>query len=62
MREFWRQRKVRQVIGEVGRSTLYEWIAAGSFPAPISIGKRAVAWDSTAVLKWMEDRLKGDKA
>lgn len=58
MRELWRQRKVRQMIGDVGRSTLYEWIQGGSFPAPISIGKRAVAWDSLAVSEWIEARVK----
>lgn len=29
----------------LARSTIYQTIKAGSFPAPIQIGPRAVAWD-----------------
>jgi prophage regulatory protein len=34
---------VLRVTG-LGRSTIYRWIAAGSFPAPVRLGTRAVAW------------------
>ena len=28
----------------LGRSTIYRWIADGSFPPPVRLGPRAVAW------------------
>jgi prophage regulatory protein len=31
-------------ITGLGRSTIYRWIAEGSFPAPVRLGRRAVAW------------------
>ena len=55
--EFWRQPKVSQIVG-LRRATIYRRIAEGTFPAPISLGARAVAWNSADVLRWMEERLK----
>jgi prophage regulatory protein len=31
-------------ITGLGCSTIYRWIAEGSFPAPVRLGPRAVAW------------------
>lgn len=51
--------RIRQVLERIGksRSALYADIQAGSFPAPIRLGERAVAWDSYAVDDWMEARV-----
>lgn len=42
------------VIAATGlsKSTIYEKIKAGTFPAPIPIGPRAVAWDAGAIATW----------
>jgi len=47
------------VIGIVGRqrTAIYGDIKAGTFPAPVRIGLRAVAWDSAEILKWQEQRI-----
>ena len=41
----------------VSKSTLYLWISQGKFPAPHSLGGRAVAWLQSEVDAWMESRL-----
>lgn len=52
--------RIKQVIAATGmsRSWIYEAIRRGEFPAPISLGARAVAWDSAAVATWQECRLR----
>lgn len=47
-----------QVIARTGmkRSTLYQAIQRGDFPAPRKIGRRAVAWPSDAVDAWINSR------
>ncbi len=51
--------RIKQVIAATGmsRSWIYDAIRRGDFPAPISLGARAVAWDSAAVAEWQECRL-----
>lgn len=46
------------VLGRVplGRSQLYTFIANGSFPQPIKIGPRAVAWDDDEIDAWIAAR------
>lgn len=46
------------VIERVGlcRSSLYRRVAEGTFPPPIKLGARAVAWDSCAIDAWIEAR------
>ena len=39
------------------RSTLYLKIKRGEFPAPVSLGPRAVAWSSDDVERWIQDRI-----
>ena len=43
--------RLRQVIEATGRSrsSIYEAIKEGTFPPPIPIGARAVAWDAEAI-------------
>jgi prophage regulatory protein len=49
----------KQVEARTGlsRSTIYLRIARGEFPAPISLGVRAVGWPSDAVDQWIADRI-----
>ena len=45
------------------RSSIYARIAEGTFPPPVSLGARAVAWDSRAVDAWIAERIaNGPKA
>lgn len=48
--------RLKQVQSRVGlsRSSIYQRIQEGSFPAPIALGKRAVAWDSTEIDAWID--------
>lgn len=50
----------KQVEARTGlsRSTLYAYIKAGTFPASISIGARAVGWLEPEVDAWVENCIK----
>jgi len=39
------------------RTTIYEMIKAGNFPAPVHLGPRAVAWVESEVEAWMQERI-----
>ena len=39
------------------RAHIYNLISQGRFPKSISLGARAVGWDSVAVEKWIEERI-----
>lgn len=41
----------------LGRSAIYERIAEGTFPKPVSLGGRAVAWVSDEVEAWIMARI-----
>jgi prophage regulatory protein len=47
--------RLRQVSARTGlaRSTIYERIKAGEFPAQISLGARAVGWLEAEVEAWI---------
>lgn len=40
------------------RSTIYAIVSDGTFPAPVRIGKRAVAWRESDVSDWIQSRVK----
>lgn len=50
--------RVPQVIARTGmkRSTLYQAIQRGEFPAARKIGRRAVAWRAEDVDAWINSR------
>lgn len=56
MRKLLRVRDVLECTG-LGRSTMYTLIKEGKFPPPTKLSARCVAWDSTAVNQWIEERL-----
>jgi prophage regulatory protein len=39
------------------RSTIYEQVARGEFPAPIKLGRRASAWLEADIERWIADRI-----
>ena len=51
--------RLAEVIHSTGRSrsSIYSDIKEGVFPKPIKIGKRAVAWSSEDITKWIDDRI-----
>ena len=51
--------RLPEVIKRTGylRTSIYEKIAEGTFPAPIKLGPRAVAWVSEEIDKWMDARI-----
>jgi prophage regulatory protein len=50
-RSFVRRKQVEQRTG-LARSTIYQRIKDGTFPAPIRIGSRAVAWLESDIEDW----------
>lgn len=51
-----RRPQVQQRTG-LSRSTIYDHIAKGNFPAPISLGDRAVAWLESEIDSWIAHRI-----
>ena len=51
--------RLPEVINRTGyrRTSIYEKISEGTFPAPIKLGPRAVAWVSEEIEKWMDARV-----
>lgn len=47
---------VQQRTG-LSRSTIYARIALGDFPAPVSLGPRAVGWTNDSINQWIEGRV-----
>lgn len=55
-RTFLRLPDVRARVG-LSRSQIYKMIAKGTFPAPIALSERAVAWDEESIDAWMDSRM-----
>lgn len=41
----------------LGRSTIYNYIADKTFPKPVKLGKRSVAWVESEVQDWILARI-----
>jgi prophage regulatory protein len=56
--------RLPKVIDRTGlsKSTIYSFILAGTFPKPISLGERAVAWQESDISEWIEKRIAASKA
>ena len=50
-----RRNDLLELLG-LSRSTLYNMIRAGRFPAPMRIGQRAVGWREATVKDWLAAR------
>ena len=47
---------VKQKTGQ-SRSTIYDKVQRGEFPAPVKIGERAVGWVEAEVDSWVKARI-----
>lgn len=56
LQSFLRLKQVKILTG-FSRSWIYEAIRRGDFPAPISIGVRAVAWTEKSIADWQAQRI-----
>ena len=56
MSRFLRRRSVEDRTG-LSRSTIYLQVQCGTFPRPVRIGGRAVAWLESDIDAWIEARL-----
>lgn len=52
-----RRNEVMRLTG-LPKSTLARMVREGTFPAPVRIGKRSVAWRESEVLEWIRSRQK----
>lgn len=55
------QRIIRRKVVEdktgLSRSSIYLFISKGKFPAPISLGEKAVGWVESEVDSWVNQRI-----
>lgn len=51
--------RLKEVLDSTGlaRSTVYKYIAEGTFPKPVSLGDRAVGWVESEVHEWILARI-----
>ena len=51
--------RLQEVLERVplSRTSIYNWINAGTFPRPIKIGPRSVAWLESAVDEWIANKV-----
>ncbi|WP_293267699.1 AlpA family transcriptional regulator [Neptunomonas sp.] len=56
-----RRPEVEKLVG-LSRSTIYIRISRGTFPKPISIGGRLIAWPEKSIQDWIQDRIDEGKA
>lgn len=40
----------------LSRSTIYDWMKRGTFPRPVKLGARVVAWRERDLNEWMSSR------
>jgi prophage regulatory protein len=45
----------------LGRSSIYDGVSKGTFPSPIKIGARAVAWLADEIAAWIDARIKASR-
>ncbi len=53
-----RRAEMLKIIG-MKHSMVYKWIKDGTFPAPIQLGERAVAWNSHEIDQWVRNKING---
>jgi prophage regulatory protein len=54
---FWRLNKVLAETG-LSKSTVYDLVKKGNFPAGVRLANKAVGWVDTEVMAWQEGRVK----
>ncbi|GGC62081.1 helix-turn-helix transcriptional regulator [Marinobacter halophilus] len=56
-----RRKEVEAITGR-SRSAIYEGMSTGTFPKPVKIGARAVAWPESVIRNWIAERMEGVQA
>lgn len=56
------QATVRERLGGIGRTTLWNWVREGTFPAPIRVGPKRIMWRESVVNAWIESQTDKDPA
>jgi len=53
--------KLKEVMTKtsLGHSSIYKFIAEGSFPKQVSLGTKSVAWVESEVDEWIEEKVRG---
>lgn len=51
-----RRPEVEQLVG-LSRSTIYTRLEKGTFPKPVPLGGRLVAWVESDIQAWIEERI-----
>jgi prophage regulatory protein len=59
--QFLRLPEVKAVTG-LGKTSIYELIRDKSFPAPVRLGTRAVAWIRSEVTQWALERVHASRS
>lgn len=56
--------RLHEVIEQIGlsRSTIYLRMSKGEFPKSITLGERAVGWNSEDINQWVDERIAASKA
>ncbi|MEY8118517.1 helix-turn-helix transcriptional regulator [Falsihalocynthiibacter sp. BN13B15] len=52
----YRRTEVEKITG-LSRSLIYSMMDEGEFPRPMRMGKKAVAWQESAIVDWLNSRL-----
>lgn len=47
--------EVIKLVG-LGRTSIYDMMAKGIFPRPVSLGRRAVGWVTADIRNWLQTR------
>lgn len=50
-----RMPEVKRLTG-LGRTSIYQMMAGGKFPRPVSLGSRAVGWMVRDIRAWLQGR------
>jgi prophage regulatory protein len=50
--------RLKELVGylKISRSSIYSGIKDGTFPAPMRLGKRTVAWSQQQIEDWLSNR------
>lgn len=56
--------RLPEVCSQVGlsKSEIYRRIKAGSFPAPVKLGAKSVAWPDESINEWIRNVIQGKGA
>ncbi|MDB1124276.1 helix-turn-helix transcriptional regulator [Vibrio algarum] len=49
--------EVLRFTGARSRQTIYNWISAGNFPKPISLGANSIGWLQSDCEEWRQKKL-----